>query len=147
MSIPENKYCHNCGVKIPTISKFCNHCGTSQASLREKPPVFEEEKPQAPHRIKPRPQNTFTPMARGENDDDDDDYIDHIDHIDVNIDKLDVDFVKPNLIIKETFASVMQQGAALPPNTEQFIRPAPPSINSSDVIKQFQQEAGTLRPK
>lgn len=63
-----NKYCHNCGSKIALIAKFCPDCGTSQASLTEKPPQANS----VPAASQGRVITTFRPMVAGRRDDDDD---------------------------------------------------------------------------
>jgi hypothetical protein len=143
MSI-KNKFCHHCGIKLVPTAKFCPDCGTSQSSLGSKPPVEEvvEVKP------KKRPQSTFTPVSRGEGDDDDDDsYIDHIDHLDISMSALEIDYIRQDNPSKESFGSIVQQGASLPQNAENFTRGAPPQVDQQAFLQQFKNEAGSLRQK
>lgn len=139
----KNKFCHNCGIKIISAAKFCPECGTSQASLSAKPPTQEIQ----PTISKPKPQSTFAPISRGDDDDDDDSYIDHIDHLNVSISSLEVDYGRPNNSRKETVGSIMSQGAALPENAENFSRVTPSPVDNQTFLEQFRNEAGTLRNK
>jgi len=143
-----NKFCHNCGVKLVPTAKFCGECGTSQASLASKPP-----EPAAKPQQKKQNQSfePFVARRNGDNgdDDDDDSYIDHIDHLNISISSLDVDLGQQGRPVKETFAGVMSHGAQMGQNADSFTRQTfdPGPVDQQAFLKQFQQEAGTLRNK
>ena len=139
-----NKFCHHCGVKLIPTAKFCGECGTSQSSLASRPP----EQSKAPQK---KQDQSFEPFVarRNSDDDDDDSYIDHIDHLNVSISSLDVDFGPQSKPAKETFAGVMSHGAQIGQNADSFVRQGVNAgpIDQQAFLKQFQQEAGTLRNK
>jgi len=147
MELP-SKYCHNCGKPVPLAAKFCSSCGTSLASIDEKPPVPATQP--VPNRIGPKVQTTFRPRVIGEDDDDDDvslaaDRVSSISELGISISSLDCD-VRVDAPMKETVGGLVQQGKMAPPGgfAPETPRPAP-ALSNQDVLAQLQREAGTLR--
>jgi RNA polymerase subunit RPABC4/transcription elongation factor Spt4 len=147
MNIPD-KYCHNCGKKTSAAAKFCGACGTSLASIDEKPPVVDT----APNlsRIKTRAPSTFTPMVANGEDDDDEiikvDKINSLDELNISISSLDVDFGRTfDKPTKETVAGLMSQGASMPPNSMEEKRLVGNAPDNATILQQFKQEGGSLR--
>lgn len=144
MELP-NKYCHNCGKLTPPVAKFCPACGTSLASIDERPPAAPPVQP-VPNRIRPKAQATFTPMAVGEDDDDDEsiraDRAGSLSDLGISISSLDV-ALQVDRPSRETVGSLVQQGQGMQGYQE------PPrvvaGIDQQAIMQQLQQEAGTLR--
>lgn len=141
MELPK-KFCHNCGKQIPSGAKFCPHCGTSQASIDEKPPV---EEPRTNTRVQPRPrvQTTFQPMAV---DDDDDegiraDRVESLAELGVDLNNIPGLSINVNIPgqVKETVASLYQQGQAMPqaPTKTQTV-----PVDHAAAMAAFKREAG-----
>ena len=80
-------------------------------------------------------------------EDDDDSYVDHLESLEISISSLDVDYGRPGMVGKETIGSIMKQGAILPPNSDDYIRSTPESVDAKAFLDQFRQEGGTLRSK
>lgn len=103
------KYCHHCGKQLDIAAHFCSKCGTSLASLSNKPePVVIPQK--APLK---RP-NFVMPLMGRDGDEDDDD--EGIQHFELRMNGLDVD-VTNNEIVAER----MEIG--LPPEKRKAGRP------------------------
>ncbi len=77
-------YCHHCAAKVVPNSKYCNKCGTSLASLSNKP-----EPPPTP---KP---NFVAPSMSGEPDEDDDGL--SVQSFDLRLNALAVDIGGPDI--------------------------------------------------
>ena len=147
MNIPD-KYCHNCGKKVLIGGKFCSSCGTSLASIDEKPPVPEQRIPN--DRIRPKTPTTFTPRVVGEDEDDEIlkvDRVESINELNLSMSSLDVDFGRTFDKPRETVAGLMSQGANLPQGGTEEKRLSPAPLGQEEIIKQFAAEAGTLRQK
>lgn len=128
------KFCHECGAKLLIDSKFCNKCGTSLASL--------SEKPKPPQAINPVRESTVVLVENGE--DDDDSYIDTMAHYTPNLDALDVEVQKPRNQNSDTIESLAKNAFV---NVATENRIPPPTLSPEEALKQFQQEAGAIRPK
>jgi hypothetical protein len=137
MNIPNQKFCHNCGMQTMINAKFCQGCGSSLTSIDSKPPV------------QPQAQATFVPRAmdaNGENDDDDDrtiaaDRIQSLSQLNLRMNGLEVDLGIP-INNRETVASVAAQGQQLQ-GYKPTPRPTPPPMDSKAFIVQMQHDGGT----
>ena len=128
--IPAATYCHSCGTKLTAGARFCQSCGVSLASLSEKPkPIIHKE---------------ATVVAVGiDEDGDETNYLDRIAHYTPQIESLAVEIEKPRLANKETFKD-LATNPFVNVATEQ--RQAPPTLSAEETLKQFQHEAGAIRP-
>jgi len=147
MNIP-NKFCHHCGKQTQPAAKFCGNCGTSLASIDEKPPVAEPKIPNT--RIQPRAQASFRPVAvgaDGEEDYDDEgiraDRVNSIHELGISISSLDID-LRTDFRQRETVAGLMTQGSQMAPSPEEK-RIVPQAPDQATILQQFAQEGGTLR--
>lgn len=140
-------FCHNCGFKLPSASKFCSKCGTSLASLNEMPPQID------PPRPKTKPNfASYTPTVakRGEGDDGDDDdiavdRIQSISDLNLSLSSFEVILDVPP-IAKETVGGLVRQGALS--NDQGLSAPRIPSSTDSQMaINQLKAEGGSLRQK
>jgi hypothetical protein len=144
MQLP-NKYCHNCGKQTLPAAKFCSSCGTSLASIDERPP--EAPQPQTlPNRLRPKNQATFTPIAVGEDDDDEVIRADHagsLHDLGISLSSLDID-LRVDMPIKETVGGLMQQGNGM---GQGYVEPGriTANVDTKAVLNQISQEAGTIR--
>lgn len=135
------KFCHNCGKQLVVGAKFCNECGTSLSSLANKPTPA----PTAPSTAAPNKQGQFAPFAVG-HDEDDDSYLDRLDHVDIRQSELHVEIIKDRPLgesVGSLIAQVIQGGHA--PEIEPARNPIPTAQNSEAFLKEFRQEAGTMR--
>lgn len=147
MELPK-KYCHNCGKQSPLGAKFCPSCGTSLASIDERPPG-QPEPETVPNRVRPRVQSTFRPRVVGEEDDDDDtgplraDKVGSLSELGIALSSLDCE-LRLDPVFKETVGGLVQQGKMSGPITVDSPRPSP-SLSDKDLLAQMKIEGGTLR--
>lgn len=143
MNLP-NKYCHNCGKQTPLSANFCPICGTSLASIDEKPPGQ-----MPPNQAR---QQSYTPAFAGEDDEDMEGTL-RADRVS-SLSQLGIDLNSPNIGVdvslmpqfKETVASLAQQGAALPPGYKEPPRISGP-VNNDLMITQTLMEGAAIRPQ
>ena len=142
------KYCHNCGVSIPSVAKFCTQCGTSQSSLNAKPPEREQEQRHQPQR--PKIITSFRPRIGGHRDDEDEIQQDRIE----SITDLGLTFAAENFGIEElppinpnrkTIGQVWEQEGVLPPSPlQQRDVLTSPNSDAKAVMDEFRQTAGGI---
>ncbi len=123
--------------------KFCGKCGTSLASLSNKPePVPVPPAPVHPQAKKPK---SFTPFMVGQDDDEDENRYDNIEHLDIRMDKLDVEIIMPQARV-ETIGGLVKAEASLnsqsPPT---IIGRAAPKITKKQFASEWAKEAGSIR--
>ena len=147
------KYCHNCGVNIPTVARFCTQCGTSQSSLAARPPEPEPEQHRQQYQRpgqqqRPRIISSFRPIMGGHKDDDDEMEQDRIE----SINDLGITFAQENFGIEElpqanpnrkTIGQVWEQEGVLPPAPlHQRDVLTSPNSDARAVMDDFKQTAG-----
>ena len=146
MNIPD-KYCHNCGKKTTVASKFCPACGTSLASIDEKPPVEVAQPVNTRLQTKPtKPRvNQFMPTLVVDDDDEGiaADRVESINDLGISLAGLELDIRLDNPM-KESVGNLMSQGAKMPQGYTESARSSGPS-DAATVLAQIQMEAGTLR--
>ena len=127
------KFCHQCGKKAEQGWKACPHCQTSLASLDERPKQHNTNRYNEPTVVEAR-------------DVDDEDYnpTDNMTHYQPRINQLEVEIDKP-IQRKESIQSLANQPFYQDNPNEK--RTAPPQISPEEALKQFQQEAGSIRQK
>lgn len=144
MDIPK-KYCHNCGKPVQLAAKFCSSCGTSLASIDEKPPIAA---PQQPNRLVSKVKTTFKPMASDVDEDDDyetlkADRVESISELNISLSSLECD-VRVEPVFKDSVGGLMQQGKQMPQGYTEPPRPTHP-VDQKAFLEQLKIEAGTLR--
>jgi len=134
-----NKFCHNCGKQMGPGFKLCPYCGTDLASLVSKAAS-------APAVVIPnKAQGQFTPFSVGKEDDDDkDSYLDKLQHLDIRQDSLHVEIIRDRPLGETVGALVAQALQSNQPPESYSPRPSP-FANSEAFLKEFKQEAGTMR--
>ena len=156
MEMNQKKYCHNCGVTLSAIAKFCTEYGTSQSSLGAKPPTQEqeqEERPPQQRRQTPRERiiTSFRPMIGGRRDEDDEIQQDRIE----SISELGLTFAAENFGIEETSEITQPRKRTIKDLWEQegVLPPAPlrqrdiltsPGSDSRAVIQDLKETGGGL---
>lgn len=132
-------YCHQCAAKLIVGSRFCSKCGTSLASLSNKP----EPPPEPPKQQKARA--TFTPFVPGRNDDDEDgeSRYDNIDHLDIEINGLEIDLGQ-NHNGPEKLGGLVQAGIQFGPGQVEQRDPMP-KMSQKKFLSEWAKEAGTMR--
>lgn len=125
-------FCHNCGVKLPITSKFCSSCGTSLASL--------SNKPEPPSK---KTQTTFVPFdANGQNDEDYNEY-DHMERLPKLVNGLELEVNKtPHQVEKLGGIMAMGGGGYMEKRDTPYA-----NVSNEKFLEQFAKEAGNTPVK
>lgn len=124
-------FCHNCGKQMQHGWKACPFCETSLSSLTATP---------KPQQAAP-PQNTFIPVAVGE-EDDEASYLDRITHLDIRMNRLELDIQVPKPM-GETLGTAMAN--PLPFNKNEVREPV--KADQKQVLEDFKKEASAIKPE
>lgn len=160
MDIPK-KFCHHCGLQLLPASKFCSRCGTSQASIDEKPPVEEPKQPIG--RVQRAQVNTFEPFepgrqvlgSRRRNDDDDDegtiraDRVESLAELGISMGQLELDLDVADIHkdrYRENCASVVKGGLAFGAGYKEPPRPTSDIPVSKDEAINIMRAGAAIRP-